>query len=161
MRPGRSALTGSPSGRTITVVVSTDLLERRVTRYGRRLTAPRRALLGAMQQLGDHFTAEALLAAAPEVGRATVFRTLRLLQEIGTLCQVVLDDGTVEYRLTSGGHHHHIVCSQCGAVNDFAACDIQDLLDEIASRTGYAIDSHRLEVYGRCAACREPLPPVS
>ena len=114
-----------------------------------------------MQQLGDHFTAEALLAASPEVGRATVFRTLRLLQEIGALCQVVLDDGTVEYRLTTGGHHHHIVCSQCGAVNDFAACDIQDLLDELSRRTGYDIESHRLEVYGRCAACRQPFPPLA
>ena len=110
-----------------------------------------------MQELGDHFTAETLLAAAPDVGRATVFRTLRLLQEIGALCQVVLDDGTVEYRLTSGGHHHHIVCSECGEVNDFASCDIQDLLDELARRTGYDIESHRLEVYGRCAECRSDL----
>jgi Fur family ferric uptake transcriptional regulator len=91
------------------------------------------------------------------VGRATVFRTLKLLQEVGTVCQVVLDDGTLQYRLTPGGHHHHIVCSRCGAVNDFASCDIQGLLSEIADRTGYAIDAHRLEVYGRCAACRSTI----
>ena len=142
-------------------MVSNALLERRIARSGRRVTRPRRAVLGAMQQLGDHFTAEGVMAAAPEVGRATVFRTLRLLQEIGVLCQVVLDDSTVEYRLTSGGHHHHIVCSECGAVNDFASCDIQELLDELARRTGYEIDSHRLEVYGRCSRCRRELVPAA
>lgn len=112
-----------------------------------------------MRQLGDHFTAEGLVAAVPEVGRATVFRTLRLLQDIGALCQVVLDDGTVEYRITSGGHHHHVVCSQCGAVTDFTACDIQDLLADLARRTGYEIESHRLEVYGRCGQCTGELRP--
>ncbi len=107
-----------------------------------------------MQQLGDHFTADGLLAVTPEVGRATVFRTLRLLQDIGALCQVVLSDGSVEYRMTSGGHHHHMVCSDCGAVTDFAACDLQDALARLAERTGYDVSSHRLEVYGRCRHCQ-------
>lgn len=123
-------------------------------RGGHRLTGPRRLLLAAMGELGDQFTAEELAAAAPGVGRATVFRTLRLMLELGTVCQVVLDDGAVHYRLTSGGHHHHISCSECGAVLDFASCDIDDLLGELSRRTGYAIEAHRLEVYGRCAACR-------
>ena len=143
-------------------MVSLDLLERELVRNGHRVTAPRRALLATMRGLGDHFTAESVTAASPGVGRATVFRTLRLLQEIGTLCQVLLDDGTLQYRLTSGGHHHHIVCSRCGAVNDFASCDIQSLLAELARHTGYDIEAHRLEVYGRCARCREALaaPPA-
>ena len=138
-------------------VVSADILERELLRNGHRVTAPRRALFSTMNSLGDHFTAEGLASAAPGVGRATVFRTLKLLQEIGTVCQVVLDDGTLQYRLTSGWHHHHIVCSRCGAVNDFEACDIQSLLAELASKTGYEIEAHRLEVYGRCARCREAL----
>ncbi|MDP6605551.1 MAG: Fur family transcriptional regulator [Dehalococcoidia bacterium] len=139
---------------------SSDLLERTMARSGHRLTRPRRSLLSVMGELGDHFTAEGLVAATPGVGRATVFRTLRLLQDIGALCQVVLDDGTLEYRITSGGHHHHVVCSQCSAVKDFSACDIQDLLADLARQTGYDIESHRLEVYGRCARCTgELLPP--
>lgn len=138
-------------------MVSIESLERDVARSGHRVTGPRRELLQTMQGMGDHFTAEGLVAAAPRVGRATVFRTLRLLQDIGILCQVVLDDGALQYRLTSGGHHHHVVCSRCGAVNDFSSCDIQGLLDEIAERTGYAIDAHRLEVYGRCSECRAEL----
>ena len=141
-------------------MVSSQALELRLAGSGHRLTEPRRALIGAMRELGDHFTADALLNATPGVGRATVFRTLRLLQDIGALCQVMLDDGTTEYRLTTGGHHHHIVCSDCGATNDFATCDIQDLLVELGRRTGYAIQAHRLEVYGLCARCRQPLAPA-
>ena len=120
---------------------------------GHRLTRPRKRLLAALAALGDQFTAEELAAAAPGVGRATVFRTLRLMLDLGTVCQVVLDDGTLHYRITSGGHHHHISCSECGAVIDFATCDIDDLLGELSRRTGYAIEAHRLEVYGRCADC--------
>ena len=138
-------------------MVSAQALERRIAGSGHRLTEPRRQLIGAMRELGDHFTADELLNATPSVGRATVFRTLRLLQDVGALCQVVLDDGTTEYRLTSGGHHHHIVCSNCGATNDFATCDIQDLLDELGRRTGFEIQTHRLEVYGVCDRCRQSL----
>ena len=135
-------------------MVSALTLERRIADGGHRLTEPRRRLIAAMRGLGDHFTADDLLHATPGVGRATVFRTLRLLQDAGALCQVVLDGGTAEYRLTSGGHHHHIVCSGCGATDDFARCDIQGLLGELGRRTGYEAQSHRLEVYGLCARCR-------
>lgn len=138
-------------------MVNVEILERDLARKGHRVTAPRRTLLHALNALGDHFTAEGLAAASPGVGRATVFRTLRLLQEVGAVCQVVLDDGAVQYRLTSEGHHHHIVCSRCGAVNDFASCDITDLLAELARRTGYDIAAHRLEVYGTCADCQAAL----
>lgn len=134
---------------------SIDALERRLAAGGYRVTAPRRALLHRLQSLDGGVTAEQLLAETPEVGRATVFRTLRLLQDLGLVCQVVLSDGAVEYRLDEAGHHHHLVCTNCGAVGDFAGCNVDDLLEELARRTGYDIDAHRLEVYGRCRACSE------
>ena len=157
--PGAAATIDRRPGHEGNGMVSSQALERRVSGSGHRLTEPRRALIAAMRDLGDHFTADEVLHARPEVGRATVFRTLRLLQDIGALCQVVLDDGTTQYRLTSGGHHHHIVCSNCGATNDFATCDIQDLLEELGRRTGFEIQAHRLEVYGVCTRCREQLTP--
>lgn len=136
-------------------MVSSQALERRLAGNGHRLTEPRRQLINVMRDLGDHFTADDLLNSSPSVGRATVFRTLRLLQDIGALCQVMLDNGTMEYRLTSGGHHHHIVCSRCSATSDFATCDIQNLLTELGHRMGYEVDAHRLEVYGICYRCRD------
>lgn len=108
-----------------------------------------------MRTLGDQFSADEVLAGTEDVGRATVFRTLRLFQELGVVCQVVLDDGQVAYSLSSDGHHHHLVCSSCGAVRNFASTDIEDLLQELANRTGYDVAAHRLEVYGRCAVCKD------
>lgn len=131
-----------------------QILERRLARGGLRSTGPRRALLEAMLELGDHFTAEQLSAAAPAVGRATVFRTLRLLQDLGSICLVVLDDGTSEYRLAEAGHHHHLVCSSCGRVSDIAGCDLTGLLRTVSEDTGFEVEAHRLELYGRCAECR-------
>ncbi len=129
-------------------------VERRLSRGGVRVTAPRRALLAAIEGLGDHFTAEQLAAAVPAVGRATVFRTLRLLQDLGTICLVVLDDGTSEYRMAEPGHHHHLVCSVCGTVSDIVGCDLTDLVRSVSEDTGFDVETHRLEFYGRCADCR-------
>ena len=138
-------------------MVTTTELETRLADSGHRITQPRRALIDQMRELGDHFTAEELLRATPGVGRATVFRTLRLLQDLGVVCHVVRESGTVAYRLTSGEHHHHIVCRGCGTMNDFATCPVEDLLDELRRHTGYEIQAHRLEVYGVCAECSMPL----
>ena len=141
----------------MTSMTTMDLLERTIVRSGHRLTAPRRRLLEVMAGLGDHFTADQVVAASPAVGRATVFRTLRLMQELAVVCQVVLDDGSVAYRLGSGAHHHHVVCSECGTVSDFSSHDIEDLVAELGRRTGFEIDSHRIELYGRCRHCRAAL----
>ena len=98
---------------------------------------------------------EAEVAAAIEE-RAVARREerMRFTVTTGSGHQVVLDDGTAAYRLASGGHHHHLVCSECGAVSDFASGDLEGVLQEIARRTGYRVDAHRLEVYGVCPACR-------
>jgi len=146
-RPGRR-----DDDRTMSTI---DTLQRRLAGAGLRVTAPRRRLLETMRGLGDQFSADDLLAETPDVGRATVFRTLRLFQELGVVCQVVLDDGGVAYSLSSDGHHHHLVCSNCGAVRNFASADIEEQLRELARRTGYDVATHRLELYGRCAVCRE------
>ncbi|MGE3960256.1 MAG: Fur family transcriptional regulator [Dehalococcoidia bacterium] len=134
--------------------VSPEAIERLLARRGYRLTAPRRNLLEVMGSLGDHFSAESVVSAAPEVGRATVFRTLRLLQDIGVVCQVVLDDGALAYRLAPEEHHHHVLCVDCGAVEDFSSPALESVLREVEEETGFTIEAHRLELYGRCPTCR-------
>jgi Fur family ferric uptake transcriptional regulator len=67
------------------------------------------------------------------------------------LCRVLLDDGTLRYRWSRRGHHHHLICTECGAVQDFTACDVSDLVQGLTRRLNFAVDSHWLEVYGRCA----------
>src|SRR5690606_67335 len=119
--------------------VSPEAIERLLSRRGYRLTSPRRHLLDVMAGLEDHFPAEAVVAAAPEVGRATVFRTLRLLQDLGVVCQVVLDDGALAYRRAPEEHHHHLLCVECGAVEDFASPALEAFLSEVEESTGYCV----------------------
>ena len=120
---------------------------------GHRVTAPRLAVLAAAADAGDQFSADEVAQRLPRVGRATVFRTLRLLVEMDVLCRVLLDDGSLRYRWSRRGHHHHLVCAECGAVEDFTGCDVAGLVRELARRTNFTVEGHWLEVYGRCGAC--------
>ena len=125
----------------------------RLTGTGLRLTAPRRAVLEAISALRGPFTIEELSCAAGDVGRATVFRTVKLLQEADVVCRMVLEDGSVRYELSRGGHHHHLICSECGAVEEFGDAGLDALIQANAARAGFHLDGHSLELYGRCAAC--------
>src|SRR6476469_3360393 len=111
---------------------------------GHRVTAPRMAVIGVIATMPGHFTAEALAGRVRGVGRATVFRTLKLLVDEGVVCRVLLDDGRLHYRLSRTPHHHHLVCTECGAIEDFTNCDVRDVIDEMSRRTGYLIESHWL-----------------
>ena len=67
---------------------------------------------------------------------------------------MLLEDGTLHYRLSMSGHHHHLVCRDCGRVDDFTTCDVGALVREVQAATDYEIEGHWLEVYGRCQTCR-------
>jgi len=122
---------------------------------GVRLTAPRRMVLDAIHASTAPFTVEDLCAALPGVGRATVFRTVKLLQDVDLVCRVPLEDGSVRYRVSRGGHHHHLICSECGAVAEFNDPDLDSLIQRNAGSQRFALASHSLELYGRCAACAD------
>lgn len=118
-----------------------------------RITAPRMAVIGVVASMAGHFTADELAAKVRGVGRATVFRTLKLLVDEGLVCRVLLEDGKLHYRVSRSTHHHHLVCTSCGVVEDFTTCDVADLIAALGNRTGFQIESHWLELYGRCRSC--------
>lgn len=126
---------------------------------GHRVTAPRLAVLATAADAGDQFSADEIAGRLPHVGRATVFRALKLLVEMDVLCRVLLDDGNLRYRWSRRGHHHHLVCSDCGAVEDFTACDVTELVQELTRRSNFTVEGHWLEVYGRCGACTTAAGP--
>jgi Fur family ferric uptake transcriptional regulator len=121
---------------------------------GHRVTGSRRRVLEAVLAQPAHFTVDDVLRATRNVGRATVFRTMKLLLDLNIVCRVLLDDGTLHYRMSARGHHHHLVCRDCGRVEDFTRCDVSALVRELSRATDYEIEGHWLEVYGRCHACR-------
>ncbi|MBM3925221.1 MAG: transcriptional repressor [SAR202 cluster bacterium] len=120
-----------------------------------RRTSSRRAVLDAVAAWPGHFSAEELCKTVPRAGRATVYRTLASLQEAGILCRVMVDNGSPRYELGGGRHHHHLVCVDCGQVQDIAGCGLDDFVERVSRRFGYETEGHRLEVYGRCARCRD------
>jgi Fe2+ or Zn2+ uptake regulation protein len=131
-----------------------ELIVQRLELRGHRMTGSRRRVIDAILLAPAQFTADDILHELPDVGRATVFRTMKLLLDLNVVCRVLLEDGTLHYRLSTRGHHHHLVCRSCGRVEDFSRCDVSALVEELRRNTEYEIQSHWLEVYGRCASCR-------
>ena len=135
-----------------------DLIIRRLELRGHRITGSRRRVLEALVSAPAHFTVEDVLRQLPGVGRATVFRTMKLLQDLNVVCRVLMENGELHYRLSARGHHHHLVCRSCGRVEDFSTCDVGSLIDQLTQATDYQIEGHWLEVYGRCQSCRAREP---
>lgn len=128
-------------------------------RAGYRLTGPRRALAELIAARGGHFTAAELVGDARErrlgIGRATIFRTLEALAGVGVVERVDLPSGGHAYvGCEPVRHHHHVICSSCGRSVELEDCGMAAVAREVAARTGYAIDTHRLELFGTCPDCR-------
>lgn len=131
-------------------------------RAGYRLTEPRRRVAALIANREAHFTAGDLLAEARArrlgVGRATIFRTLEVLEELGAVERLDLPSGEHAYVVCRRAHHHHVVCSQCGRTSEIDDAGLRVVVGEIARRTGYRIDEHRLELFGLCPACLASQP---
>jgi Fe2+ or Zn2+ uptake regulation protein len=123
-----------------------------------RTTEPRRAVARLVADEPGHFSAADLVAAARSqrlgIGRATIFRTLDVLAELGLVERIDLPSGEHAYVACEPRHHHHVVCSGCGRTDDIDDAGLRSVVRDVARRTGYEIDDHRLELFGRCPSCR-------
>lgn len=122
---------------------------------GHRSTAPRRDVARAIQGKADSFTAEEISDQLPGVGRATVYRTIKLLLEAGVVCKLTMPDGTPTYALARIEHHHHTICVRCGQVGEFRDATIERLMHVLGNEVDGEIVGHRIELYVSCDACRQ------
>ena len=126
-------------------------------RAGLRVTEPRRALATLIAEQDGHFTAADLVEAAQTqrlgIGRATVFRTLEVLEDLGAVERLDLPSGEHAYVGCEPAHHHHLVCSRCGRTDEIEDAGLRTVVTDVALRTGYRVDDHRLELFGLCPAC--------
>ena len=126
--------------------------------HGSRMTWPRRQLAMMLARRTDSFSAEEIVAGLPGLGRATIYRSIRLLVEAGILCKAAMPDGTPRYTVNCPHHLHHLVCIACGGISEFRHPAFARTLNAIRTPTGDQIIGHRLELYHRCAACRGSVP---
>jgi Fur family ferric uptake transcriptional regulator len=124
---------------------------------GHKVTQPRRTVIETLVDQTEHLTApdivEAVQQRAPDVGRASVYRTLDLLTRLGLVQTSTLGGGAATYMLCPHGHHHHLVCTQCHKTIEFDECVVGELERELAAALGFEIEGHLLELYGRCPDC--------
>jgi len=145
-------------------MVDHDAIVSTFDRAGYRLTEPRRAVAELIAEQDGHFSAADLVVAARRrrlgIGRATIFRALEILAQLGAVDRIDLPNGEHAYVACQPVHHHHVVCSRCGRVTDIADKGLLAVMREIARRTGYRVEEHRLELFGLCPACQaaEPTP---
>lgn len=124
---------------------------------GFRLTDARRTVAGLVADRDGPFTAADVLTAARAsrlgIGRATVFRALDAFNEVGVVERIDLPSGDHAYVACEPAHHHHVVCERCGRTTEIDDRGVRDIVRSVERRTGFRIDSHRLELFGRCPAC--------
>jgi Fur family transcriptional regulator, ferric uptake regulator len=90
----------------------------------------------------------------PDIGRTTVYRTLKLLQSAGLAQELVVQGQTYFEREYNREHHDHFICNSCGEIIEFSNPEIERLQEEVAEQLGFLIEGHRHQIYGQCRRCR-------
>ena len=124
-----------------------------------RVTAPRRTVLEKVYAIHDHFDADDLLVELRRKGlrvsRATIYRTLELMDGAGLVKKTSFTDNKVYYEFAYGhGHHDHLICKACGKIVEFKDEVIEARQESVCRRFGFAIACHSHKIYGFCPACR-------
>lgn len=120
----------------------------------RRQTQQRTAIVAALSEHGEALSAQELHALVEGVGLATVYRNLGRLADDGEIDVIRRPGGELAYRACSTGHHHHLVCRDCGRVVEIHDCTIGDWAAKLARRHGFTAVEHQAELVGTCATCR-------
>lgn len=127
---------------------------------GLKITVPRIRVLHILEQSKDHhLSAEdvyrGLLEMGEDVGLATVYRVLTQFEAAGIVHRHNFEGGYSVFELTKAEHHDHLVCLQCGRVEEFVDEMIEERQHMIAEKAGFKMSAHSLNIYGTCSACSE------
>ncbi len=132
---------------------------------GLKATLPRLKILEIFQKGAQrHMTAEdvfrVLLLERSDVGLATVYRVLTQFEQAGILSRNHFESGKAVFELNEGQHHDHLVCLDCGKVEEFFDAEIEKRQHSVAKAKGFAIADHALSLYANCTKDKCPNRPV-
>ena len=137
---------------------------REIKSTGLKVTMPRLKVLDLFQHSKNrHLTAEdvyrKLLEEHTDIGLATVYRVLTQFEQAGLLVRHHFESGKAVYELNEGGHHDHLVCLQCGRVEEFYDSEIENRQNTVARERGFVIRDHQLYLYADCTKAQCPHRP--
>jgi len=135
-------------------------IKHQLRKKGYKLTPQRMAILDVITRINEHLTPAAIYERVheeyPEIGLVTIYRTIWLLNKLELICEVHGGGDSRSYILRRPhGHHHHLVCNECGTVVDFAGCDLGAIEQKLSKETDFEIEDHLLEFSGRCGVCKK------
>jgi Fur family ferric uptake transcriptional regulator len=124
-----------------------------------KMTPQRKLILDAFLEADDHFSVDEFYARLKTVdksiGQATVYRTMKLLEEAGLARRLDFDPRTARYEPKDiSSHHDHLVCENCGKVVEFESPQIERLQEELAEEKDFELTGHRMYLFGICPDCR-------
>lgn len=138
-----------------------DAVAHRLRRTGQRRTATRDALVDVLATAGRPLTIPEILDADAGLAQSSVYRNLVLLEEAGVVHRIVTNAEFARFELAedlTGDHHHHLICANCGAVEDAPASAgieraVHRAIDEVERETGFRTTAHRIDLVGLCRDC--------
>ena len=147
------------------MLVSFETLKEKLKNKGYKLTPQRKAILDVvMANQGKHLSTEEIYDIVrkdcPDIGLATVYRTLLLLSDLDVLSKMNIDDGCVRYELNiheDDHQHHHLICSNCGLIIEVVEDLLEDLETRVETEFDFLIKDHNLKFYGICSKCKKTL----
>lgn len=139
---------------------SLDLKEK-LKGNGYKLTPQRKEILDVLEKhTGRHLSIDEIYdmvkQSNPEIGLATIYRTLLLFDNMGIVQKIDLDDGFSRYELnrnTKDHGHHHLICMNCGEVSEVEEDLLESLEQQILKEQGFIVKDHRVKLYGYCKKC--------
>lgn len=136
-----------------------EIFESHIRKKNLKHTEQRTQILITFLETERHLTAEELYVLVrkkyPSIGYATISRTMKLLCDCGLCSELKVEDGVTRYEHLYGHEHHdHLICTECGSFVEAVSPEIERLQEKLAETNDFAIERHRLELYGICKKCR-------
>lgn len=135
-------------------------VETRLGAVGQRYTAKRRELVEALRRAANPVSIPEVVAGRGRLPQSSVYRNMAVLEQAGVVHRVMTEGGFARFELAEdlSGHHHHVVCRRCGAVEDVTIPaplerSVERALADVAEQTGFEAVGHRLDLIGTCRSC--------
>lgn len=132
-----------------------------IKKSGLKYTAQRESILSTMYEHPQHLTTDELFSLVKKkypklnIGIATIYRTLILLEENELVSSISLGTQGKKFELVNKPHHDHLICIECGTIVEFENNQIETIQCQIAQENGFELTDHLMQLYGVCSVCKD------